>query len=268
MATEEVAPSLDLLDARSAAYGFLGACLTPPEESVVAVLKDESCWSTWPAQLAESDSDFAELIRLVREKAAEPDVLLKLQNSCARLFGHAVRGQCPPYELEYGWSEINQQASELADINGFYTAFGVTLNDDSHERADHAAAECGFMSILMAKHAYCLQQADLEGQEIIERTVRLFVADHLGRWLPSFAHRLTVADSAGFYGAVGGFASRFISAECTRLDVPRGPRLLQLRDVTREADGAISCGGAEGCSREGNLEYTQLEIDPAILPKA
>lgn len=185
----------------------------------------------------------------------------ELQSAHRRLFGHVVRGKCPPYELEYGRREILQQASELADLAGFYAAFGMQLNDDAHERPDHVCAECEFMSVLAAKEAHALEKKDDEARTVIVDAGRSFLADHLGLWLPAMARRLRDADPDGFYGAMGRLAGSLIELECRLKEVPCGPQLLELRTVDPNSDGTIQCGSEESCPGGENESLIQIGID-------
>lgn len=163
------------------------------------------------------------------------------------LFGHAVRAACPPYELEYGESDIPQQSRELADISGFYQAFGMTLRGDAHERADHVTVECEFMGVLAAKSAYAIENDDRDGAEIIDDAQRSFLADHTGRWLPAFALRLQDADPDGFYGGAGKVIEDFIMLDCAAFGVEAGHRFMELRPIDPQRDAAIQCGAEESC---------------------
>ena len=163
------------------------------------------------------------------------------------LFGHAVRAACPPYELEYGESDIPQQSRELADISGFYQAFGITLRGDAHERADHVTVECEFMGVLAAKSAYAIMNDDRGGAEIIDDAQRSFLADHPGRWLPALALRLQDADPDGFYGRLGELIEEFISLDCAEFGVEAGHRFMELRPIDPQRDAEIQCGAEQAC---------------------
>ena len=68
-----------------------------------------------------------------------------LQASYLECFGHTISKECPPYETEYGQAHIFEKSQSLADIAGFYQAFGVDLAPDLNDRLDHISVELEFM---------------------------------------------------------------------------------------------------------------------------
>ena len=186
--------------------------------------------------------------------------LEELRTSHARLFGHSVRGTCPPYELEYGRSEIIQQTAELADLTGFYKAFGMNMSESAFERPDHVSVECEFLGILCAKEAWGRQHSAAELTETCADAQRLFLRDYLGRWLPALAHRVRKAEPASFYGRLASFAASFIADECRRFDIEVGPQWLELRPVDPARDAAIDCETA-GCSVATANQLVQIGIE-------
>jgi len=147
--------------------------------------------------------------------------------------------------LEYGRSEIIQQAGELADLGGFYAAFGLEIDDPTDRRPDGLWAECEFMAVLCEKEGYAarLEQDDL--LEITRQAQRSFFRDHLAPWVPAFAYRVKQADGGGFYGDLAVFTDAWVAAEAARFDVPLGPRWLELRPADPIEDASIECGAVE-----------------------
>lgn len=187
-------------------------------------------------------------------------VVQELRTAHVRLFGHAVRGTCPPYELEYGQSEIIQQTAELADLSGFYRAFGLDIRETAFERADHVSIQCEFMSILCAKEAWGLAIGNDALVECCADAQRLFLRDHLGRWLTAFARRVIKENANGFYGAVASLAAAFIHAECERFELETGPQWLELRPTDPVRDQTIDCAPA-GCGSPAGESFVQLGVE-------
>ena len=159
-----------------------------------------------------------------------------------RAFGHSAHGACPPYELEYGDEHSHRQPQELGDIAAFYEAFGLGLSGRGHERVDHASVECEFMHYLIFKEAYALREGTEEQAIICAAAAWGFLADHPGRWLPAFAHRLAKHTAQGLIKAHADFAFEFIVQDCEMLGLPAGPRDLPIRMMTqREEEGCTSC---------------------------
>lgn len=237
--------------ARAAAYGLIAHGLQFPDQDTVATLADPKRWEDWPDALQDSDGRIRESLQAVRDSVsrftddsdADPQ---NMQHQYDDLFGHAVRGDCPAYEMEYGRNEIIRQASDLADLAGFYRAFGMEIAADATGRPDHITAECEFMSALCLKEAYAQAQGDDDNATVCVDAQRTFLRDHLARWLPAFAHRIRSADPKGFYGSLARFAEAFVAAECQQFDVHAGPQTLELKPPDPVLDREISCGTA-GC---------------------
>lgn len=179
--------------------------------------------------------------------AAEGESLENLQASHGRLFGHTARGTVPPYETEYGSEALFQQPQEMGDLMGFYRAFGLTLSAQKHERPDHISCECEFLSFLALKEAYALERRDGSMLEETRKAERLFLRDHLGRFLPAFAKKLTREEKDGLYGSLGRLAYDFIALECARFGVPMGTENLTLRPA-EDAAVPMACGSGAECA--------------------
>jgi TorA maturation chaperone TorD len=156
-----------------------------------------------------------------------------------RLFGHTARGDASPYETEYGADDLFQQPQAMADVAGFYAAFGLTTI--AGERPDHASGECEFLMVLARREALGLERHADADLAVVRRAARLFLRDHLARFAPAFAEQLRRADPEGFYGALGGLLDVFVAGECARFGVTPGPASLALR--TAEEDRVpMACG--------------------------
>lgn len=260
-------PSDDLpAEVRAACYALLANAWRYPDESIAGCFFRSSSVGALlerldglPACVTDKVQDLRDAIsRFSRSPLL--DLLAKLQAAFVRLFGHSVRGSCPPYELEYGRGEIIQQTAELADLAGFYSAFGLNLTKAAFERADHVAVECEFLSVLCAKEAWGRQNDNQDLSETCADAQRLFLRDHLAKWLPAFAHRVEAAGSESFYGRAAALASAFLREECRRFEIEVGPQWLELRPADPERDSAIDCDTA-GCGDAGVDRLIQLGVD-------
>lgn len=212
-------------------------------------------WTQWPDILARNDPPTGDALRLLRRRIASGDasgasVVGTLIDDFGRLFGHAVKGTCPPYEMEYGSGEIFRKAADLSDLRGFYSAFGLEMSEGGHERADHITVECEFMSALAAKEAYAISHEDEQGLSVVRDAQTSFLQAHLARWLPSFARRVSEAAPEGFYGVLSRFALRFVEAECRALNVPAGDERLMVRLADEQGDTLQTCT-VDGCGLAG-----------------
>jgi TorA maturation chaperone TorD len=186
-----------------------------------------------------------------------------------QLFGHTTRGEVCAFETEYGADALFQQPQNLADIAGYYRAFGLELLAEAG-RVDHIACECEFLSFLAQKEAYTIEAlttldasrdsmrwAAPAGQprasdrdalrvtlEETRRAARLFLRDHIGRAGRALGTRLSRVDPEGFYGALGALLAGLIAADCVRLAVEPGPLVLELRSTAPDLV-PMACGGSE-----------------------
>jgi DMSO reductase family type II enzyme chaperone len=148
--------------------------------------------------------------------AIQPPELAELQAAYRHAFG-ATGSLC--YETEYGLPHEFRQSQELADISGFYRAFGFTNGSRVRERPDHLAAELEFMSILALKEAYTVKDGLVEHFEVCLEAQRKFLGDHLGRWIDKFAQSLALDGDGGPYQALARFCALFVNADAARLGV-------------------------------------------------
>jgi TorA maturation chaperone TorD len=111
------------------------------------------------------------------------------------------------------------KAALLADVAGFYRAFGLETAEGQPEVEDHVCAELEFMSALSLKEAWALAEQAAEGLEVTVTAQRAFLTDHLGRWTPAFAERLAAAAAGDFYAAAAAALRAWVAADCARLAV-------------------------------------------------
>lgn len=127
------------------------------------------------------------------------------------------------YETEYGLPHEYRQSQELADIAGFYRAFGFENGGAIRERPDYLSTELEFMHVLTLREA-CARVADqLEHIEIDVDAQRKFLRDHLAQWLPLLSKRLEQLTSGGVYSDLVALATAFVAAEADRLDAQPEP---------------------------------------------
>jgi TorA maturation chaperone TorD len=115
---------------------------------------------------------------------------------------------------------------EMADVAGFYKAFGVAVDEGSEggERVDHIAAELEFMNLLAVKEALALQE---EGEAAHAKTCRdasrAFLRDHLGRWAPRLGECMVETGKDPLFRAAGRLLRDFVAFDSDTIeahDVP------------------------------------------------
>ncbi len=169
--------------------------------------------------------------------ALPPDAEVKdLLHEHTRVFSLTVAGGVAPYQLEYGDPGAFSKTQRMADIAGFYKAFGVELR--VQERVDHMGAELELMHWLVCKEERGVELGKEEQVQVCRDAITKFMDDHLGRWAPFFAEQLAIAALHPFYRSLGELLGEFIAAECERLGV--APDVVSL-------PAAPSCGAEPGC---------------------
>jgi len=132
-------------------------------------------------------------------------------------FGLLGGSKCPPYETEYVPGKlVFQRSNMLADIAGFYSAFGLQPSSSNPDRPDHIAVECEFLAQLIQLQGLATQEAGPVAQtqaEICQEALRKFLAEHAAWWFPAFAKLLSHQDAGGFYDAVAQFLAALIPVE-------------------------------------------------------
>ncbi len=242
-------------EARSLAYAFLARALSYPHSAQADQLKEQY------DLLSERLEIFADPPVSEALDALHPAIVAltadSLEDAYTRCFGHAMSKDCPPYETEYGQAHIFQKTHTLADIAGFYGAFGLDLAADCHERADHAAVELEFMHFLCLKEAYALENGHTaERLSLCREAQSKFLREHVCRWSFGFARRLRAKAGDCVYRDLGQLLAVLLESELRALGLK--PADVAGPDMIEEGSDALPEAGAEqplGCDechqREG-----------------
>jgi TorA maturation chaperone TorD len=235
------------LEARSLVLLVLGRLLTARDEGDAAWLKTHSKDLTFLVDEAlipgggaspadQTLREAAERVASEVDRASAWDLA-----QVARRLGHPVpESGVSPYETSHVKGDAFATSQLLADLAGFYRAFGVDLAD-RRERQDHVAVQLEFLALLAAKEARALASlfgtrdeggepeshrtetlppslspsADTrsrheEGVGIVRDAARAFWKAHTGRFAPAFFSRL--AGLEGLSGTVGRFGGAVTAA--------------------------------------------------------
>jgi DMSO reductase family type II enzyme chaperone len=145
-----------------------------------------------------------------------------LASEYARLFMRDC--PCPPHETAYGdGCRMGGRAAELADISGFYQAFGLELSECEPDLPDHLCTELEFYSVLLLKTAYAVWHGRDEQQAVTHKAARDFLEQHLGRWVSAFTQRLEEVGCHPAYEASAALLDYLIREECDRVGVAPQP---------------------------------------------
>ncbi len=201
--------------ARSAVLGLCSQALAYPTREAVAGLLEEDL-SFASALADEMPSEVAQAVRALAH-ALEGATAETLEAAYRERFSHVHPRDCPLYETDHRAREVWRQTEILADLGGFYRAFGLA---ECRERADHASVELEFLHVLAYKRAWALERGEAEHASTCEAAERAFLADHVLRWLPEVAERLRAVGRGSPYEAVGALLAAVLRAEAERTGLP------------------------------------------------
>ena len=214
---------------RAFCYEFLSLAFSYPYPEVVKTLQDGLGDLDRSLQALELSYDVASLGCVLRDTHRR---ILDLQGEYNTLFATALKA--PSWETAYEIDKTSRRAVELADIEGFYRAFGVNLS--APIEPDSLVAELEFLSVLLQKQLYARNEGNTEGVEICQDASRKFLTDHLGRWYEVFLRRLEEASEEEYYRYIGALLKAFLEKETQQLNG-------EIRTLTHYHDES-----AQGCT--------------------
>lgn len=225
--------------ARSRVFGLLARALRYPDEQMFAALRE----GRWAAEITEAiRASGAEplgpfLLELRRLPEVLPAQQLELQRLHTALFSSG--NVCPHHESDYLASHAFQKADLMADVSGFYAAFGFRVSSVHRELADFLGAELEFLYLVGWKEAYALRH-DRVAAAICRRAQEKFLAEHLGAWVRPFRETMERSPAGPFYVLLARLVESFVKAQgiCPQL-VPSLP--LTLAPELSEEAACIRC---------------------------
>ncbi|HEY5538099.1 MAG TPA: molecular chaperone TorD family protein [Thermoplasmata archaeon] len=130
-----------------------------------------------------------------------------------------AKAAAPPYETEYGMAHVFMKVQTMADVAGFYRAFGLDFAAGGRERPDHLAAEFEFLHFLLLMQASALVDGRRTEFLAVRRAETTFLREHLGAWGPAYLDKVATFDPGSAAARVAHVAARFVQTESRRLRV-------------------------------------------------
>lgn len=162
---------------RAALYRALARGFSHPRatdwEAFIAPWRDlEQAGLDWPFSAPELIAAACRQLNAAGQEATD--------NETFRLFGPAAAAT--PHETAYGDpGRLMAKAAHLADIAGFYRAFGLAPRSGGETNLeDHLTMELEFMSQLNAKEALALDEGWDDHLATTREAQQSFLRDHLG----------------------------------------------------------------------------------------
>ena len=204
-----------LLEAKSTLYGFVSTLFSDPESEKFSMMKNpefqkmvlNSCLQFDENNQSELSGAFQNVISMVNELNRET-----IQNENVSIFGHTLSKETAPYALEHLKStDVFFRTQKLADLNGFYKAFGMEV--ESIERADHIATQTEFLSYLILKELVAIKKNLEEEIEICQKAFIDFHQEHFFDWAKMFSENIMEKVEGTFYPVAAEFLNIFLENE-------------------------------------------------------
>jgi len=262
MSTTATSPATSIDSERDLAcetlYRFLAGCLSDPRAisfqlaldpvsrdlavRAADILRQHTGEVRPELGFGELPAEELDLSRFLSEAARPTD---QLESEFVSVFGFVGCRECPPYETEYHRVEdVFFRSQQMADVAGFYRAFGLEPTTVSRERPDHLALELEFEAFLLLKKRLALEYSGdhsgaAERASVCQSARETFFREHLSWWVPTFALGLRAKAQCGLYAELSRLLAAFIPIERQLLHVgvrqlAAPPRTVEDRD---ECDG-------------------------------
>jgi TorA maturation chaperone TorD len=199
---------------RLAVYSLLAAGLAYPDRARLGLLRSRVVPSVAMLQLPGPLQDvFAAL------SGAIPIDLDIARDHHLALFPPIASQDAPGYETGYRGDGIFQQSALIADVAGFYRAFGLRAGGREMERPDHITVELEFMAVLARKEALALRHGSAENVSVCRDGSASFLSDHLGCWAPAFGRRARAVTASPWLGGIGEMLALWVEQDMEAMGV-------------------------------------------------
>lgn len=199
--------SIQLLNHRASIYGLLSTGFLFPDEAVERFFRQELVAHKTQEPGTCAMSVFTAFLNSQKFRDET------LTSSYNKLFH--LDGGISLYESEHRCQHEFQKAENLADIMGFYYAFGVEPNG---ERPDHISTELDFMRYLLFKEGRAIESGNADHRAVTVDAERKFFADHLFAWSETLLDLIAQrAERDSFYYHLAQLFRTFLKKEQLRL---------------------------------------------------
>ncbi|MHC4181949.1 MAG: TorD/DmsD family molecular chaperone [Planctomycetota bacterium] len=217
----KISENVEDLLASSQVYQFLSTCLLEPNKETLDLLNNKDYMDEVESCLGKNgNGELSETFGFLQKGLQGADIESLAKGYRSTFGGATVAMDCPPYEMYFSGSHIWQQTQDLADISGFYKAYGIEMSEDeTSSRWDHISVELEFLHFLTYKLAYAIENHGEEEQESCLEAKKKFLNAHIGRWIYAFSKSVWKKSPEDFYRQAAKLASSFVHIEMAKLDV-------------------------------------------------
>ncbi|HEX4884066.1 MAG TPA: molecular chaperone TorD family protein [Casimicrobiaceae bacterium] len=184
---------------------LLAACFYQPDPAFA----EERMFEAMATAGASLGPTFEDDARALGEAFAHEDLQALLVDYTRLFIGPAGKLASP-----YASSWMGRDgASPAMPVLKLYGEAGFEVADNFRDLPDHVAAELEFLYLLIFRQAEAALDGDVDALAKWEALERRFLREHLGTWVPPFAHALREGATSRFYQRLADLTERFVAAE-------------------------------------------------------
>ena len=219
--TVEATPVVPEVGARSVCWHALAVLFQHPDRKWADAVREGKLMDALEeAVKAMGRPDWLELISgLKRGFDSQARSLQTLSEDHVLLFGSHGPVHCPPFATEFGQRHVFSKAQDLADISGFYKAFGLQISTVAVDRADHICCLLEFLSFLALKQVNAISENNRDGADVTRDAEKKFLCEYVINWVPVFCEVLSAKARSDFFRMLAVFTREFVEAEEKRFGV-------------------------------------------------
>ncbi len=229
--------------ARSYLYSFLSRGFAYPTEDGLREIKTGAAsreLRNASTCLGEGLSQSVEPLCEALEKEIAPLELRDLEGGYNRIFSMGLL--CPHHETFYASAHVFMKSQDMADIRGFYGAFGFRLSEKEKELADFIGTELEFMHVLCFKEYHATERGEKEKADLCREAQAKFLEGHLGTWVHAFSKALSASAHMDYFITLGRLLAEFVDFDCQYLGVTPKRVSVPEEGWKQEAE-PFTCGG-------------------------
>lgn len=211
MTTATRRPAVSALLADAALFNLLAHAFAYPDEAEIAAVDDafRRVGAARPRVAADAFRHAAQAWQAADRRALPGEYVARFVAGTATSL----------HETAYGdGRRIAGRPVELADVQGFYTAFGLTQSERHPDLPDHLCAELECVSMLLLKEAYARHGGWTRRATLTRAATAAFLRDHLGRWIGALGRAIAERDGEP-YVALAALLDAAVAAQCRRLRI-------------------------------------------------
>ncbi len=229
--------------ARAAVFRLIARCFAYPGDGHAVAMRAECRQALPPLRSGKLPARVRARLQLTA-RAWAVTASSDLASDYLKVFHGA--GPVQLFETAYGdGRRLGGRSVEMADISGFYRAFGLEAAGPDRNRADHLGAELEFLSLLLVKEAYAVSQGWRSRQAVTSAAICAFIEYHLGRWVGALGRAIRASDAPPVYRQMTALLETSVAEECRlRRLHPSSTETVHIRDEMQ--DESFSCPRGDG----------------------